>query len=174
MGCRYTYWETYRRWYRDSGIGLYRDPANGRVAGVCAGLAAALRVRPGIIRLGWIVAALFAGPFAVLAYIAATLALPPLDDREPPMPRWAAAFDPERHLFTRGRDRRAEWRNPPREGPKRDQTAPGNRYRRPSHSDSLDSLKERLRGVDRRVATVEAYVASSEFTLSREIRNLER
>lgn len=172
MGCRYSYWEGYRRWYRDSGIDLYRDPAHGRVAGVCAGIAEALGVRPFAIRLATVVAFFVVGPFAILAYIAAAIALPVRDAAGYGRPAWAEKFDWDRHLFTRGRERREE-RRERRERRRQEKEEGKSGYRRPDVTATLDSLHDRLRGLDKRVASIEAYVASNEFTLARAIRNLE-
>jgi phage shock protein C len=56
--------------------GLYRDPANGRIAGVCAGLANYFGVSVGGIRLAAIILAfVFFGPVA-LGYILLAVLLP--------------------------------------------------------------------------------------------------
>lgn len=154
MGCKYSYWDDYRRWYRGSGIELYRDPVNGRIAGVCAGIARTFVIRPFFVRLGMIAAGLMIGPFAIFAYIVAAFALPVSTE--------GGSAEWQREFFTRGRKSKRR---------RKDRSASG--YSRPRVEIDLDGLRERLRGVDKRVAGIEAYVASSEFTLSRAIKNLE-
>lgn len=155
MGCKYSYWEGYRRWYRDSGIVLYRDPVNGRIAGVCAGIARALVIRPLFVRLAVIAAGFMFGPLAVFAYIAAAIALPVTAEN--------GGFDWERHVFTRGRRKRTS----------KTFRFESSGYSRPDVAGDLDGLMTRLRALDKRVAGIEAYVASNEFTLSRAIKDLE-
>lgn len=78
--------------------GLYRNPARGRVAGVCAGLADYFAVDPFIVRLGFVSAVIFLTPFAILAYILAVLLLPV----QPPAGSFtAAAAEPEEDAGTR-------------------------------------------------------------------------
>ncbi|AUI86250.1 phage shock protein C [Vibrio azureus] len=55
---------------------LYRDPVNGKISGVCAGLANYLSVEVWLIRIGVISVALLSGTFLVLlAYIAMSFML---------------------------------------------------------------------------------------------------
>lgn len=60
----------------DSPRRLYRDPANGWLAGVCAGLADYLSVSPAVIRLLTIIGLIFFNFFVVIAYIVLAVALP--------------------------------------------------------------------------------------------------
>ncbi len=73
--------------------GLYRDPAHGKVAGVCAGLGAYFQVQPKFIRIAAVVGSLF-GFFPLIAglYVLLTMILPvrsegvAVDDRQWPRP----------------------------------------------------------------------------------------
>lgn len=57
--------------------GLYRDPAHGRIAGVCAGLGAYFGVRVGGVRLAFILLSIFWTPLPVLVgYIVLVVLLP--------------------------------------------------------------------------------------------------
>ena len=58
--------------------GLYRDPKNGKIAGVCAGLAAYFGIKVGGLRLGLILLSVFGffGP-VVVAYIVLAVLLHP-------------------------------------------------------------------------------------------------
>lgn len=59
------------------GFGPWRRvPAEGLLAGVCAGLARALNVQPLLVRLGFVAAGLASGPFAVLGYVVLAAVLP--------------------------------------------------------------------------------------------------
>lgn len=55
---------------------LYRNPADGYFAGVCAGVADYFGVQPFLVRLGVIVGVFAFTPLVVPAYIVAALALP--------------------------------------------------------------------------------------------------
>ena len=54
---------------------LYRDPRNGMLAGVCAGIAEYFNMDPTIIRLAWVLFSLLGGS-GVLGYIIAALVMP--------------------------------------------------------------------------------------------------
>ena len=54
---------------------LYRDPTNGMVAGVCAGIAEYFGWDPTWVRLGWVLFTLLGGS-GLLAYIIAALIIP--------------------------------------------------------------------------------------------------
>jgi len=47
---------------------LRRDTRNGKIAGVCAGLANHFRFDRNVVRLGWIVSFFFLGPISLFAY----------------------------------------------------------------------------------------------------------
>ncbi|ENY70543.1 envelope stress response membrane protein PspC [Aeromonas diversa] len=64
----------------DGGRRLYRDPRNGKIAGVCAGLADYFGLETWIVRLLAISGLIFAGVIAFTAYCAAWLLL----DKRPP------------------------------------------------------------------------------------------
>lgn len=80
--------------WTDSRIRLYRDPANGVLAGVCAGIAAYIGVERIAVRLAFVLALVLFFVPAVLGYIALAILLP----RRPP-----ALFDSsEEEAFYRG------------------------------------------------------------------------
>jgi phage shock protein C len=62
--------------WTDSRYHLYRDPANGMLAGVCAGIAAYFGVEPIAVRLAVVLALFLFFPATALAYIVASFALP--------------------------------------------------------------------------------------------------
>ncbi|MGW8367520.1 MAG: envelope stress response membrane protein PspC [Gammaproteobacteria bacterium] len=55
---------------------LYRDPGEGMIAGVCAGIADYFGFDPAITRVLVVLAALFFFPFTVVAYIVLAILLP--------------------------------------------------------------------------------------------------
>lgn len=70
--------------FGDSTRPLKRIPSRGKVAGVCAGLAAYLRLDVTIIRLGWIVLSIVPGALigGVLVYAVAWAVMPPIGETE--------------------------------------------------------------------------------------------
>jgi phage shock protein C len=54
---------------------IYRDPENGMLAGVCAGLAEYFEIDPTLVRIGFIAAALAGGP-GILLYIMLWFVIP--------------------------------------------------------------------------------------------------
>lgn len=138
-----------------SGFGPWRRlPADGVLAGVCAGLARALNVQPLLVRLGFVAAGLASGPFAVLGYIVLAAVLPVED-----MPTRSGEPQPER------RDEAAA----PRRAASEAQSA----------SAELAALRARMEEMDRRAAELERRVVAEHLDptaaeLDRAIRDLER
>ena len=131
-----------------------RNPADGVLAGVCAGLARALNVQPLLVRLGFIAAGLASGPFAVLGYIVLAAVLPV---EEAPQP-WETRAD--------AREKAAA---PPHAAAESDMQAAA----------ELAALRARLEECDRRAAELERRVVAAHLDpgaaeLDRAIRDLER
>ena len=59
---------------------LYKDPRNGRIAGVCAGIADYFDIRPGVVRLLTIIGAILTG---IWAFVCVYLILAFILDRKP-------------------------------------------------------------------------------------------
>lgn len=141
-------------WPDLTGGRLHRDPLRGKVAGVCAGIADWAGVEPFIIRLGVLAAVLLFSPVVLVAYAIAALALPV---RLPPAPMGEQSAMHSGSQYTR-RDTRREWEASP--------ASPAGTV--------LDAARGRLASCERRVADLEAYVATREFELNRAIRDLKR
>lgn len=62
--------------WSDSRIRLYRDPASGMLAGVCAGIANYFGVERFVVRLAFVLALVFFFFPAVIGYVALTFLLP--------------------------------------------------------------------------------------------------
>ncbi len=62
---------------------LRRDMARAKIAGVCAGLADYFDINVKFIRVAWILAAIFALPFAIISYGAAAVILKPRREAAP-------------------------------------------------------------------------------------------
>ncbi len=131
---------------------VLRDPRNGYIAGVCAGIARAADVAPVVIRLGFVVALFMFGPLAVIAYLIAAFALPVAALPVAAEPVAAAPGGADDVHFSD---------QPTAAAPASDVAG-------------MDELAGRYRAMEQRVAAMEAYVTSREFTLNRAIRDLER
>lgn len=134
---------------------LYRNPARGKVAGVCAGIADHLGVDAFIVRLGLVAATILFSPLVLLGYVVAAAALPvrPI------------GYSPHR----RGGDPDDDPRSEPGTCA---YTRPGTDTDGPPAATTLAGIKQSLQSCDRRVGDIETYVASREFELNRAIREL--
>lgn len=144
------------------GMGLYRNTRDGKIAGVCAGLADHWEVEHWVVRLLAIVALLFTGTLAFWAYIAG----------------WV--------LLSRGRGQQGdgyEYRDEPvTESEELVEMEYDERYHdyRPrkmfrygdSPSERLRRARERLDGALRRVEDMESYVTSRQFELNQKFSEL--
>lgn len=76
---------------------FYRDPANAKLFGVCAGIARSLSVDPLVVRIGAVVLGLIFSWFAVVAYGVLAYALPPSEGApvSQPTSRAPASSTPE-------------------------------------------------------------------------------
>ncbi|BBN82299.1 phage shock protein C [Pseudoalteromonas sp. A25] len=126
---------------------LYRDPKRGKIAGVCAGLSDYFNMELWLVRILVITAVLLSGgPLFVVAYIACWFIL----DTKPLTHTTKNAQPDEDPISVKFK----VWQKgePPRR--------------------ALFDLKERLTRLDTRIQSMETYVTSSEFTVSREINKL--
>ncbi|MEI5639050.1 MULTISPECIES: envelope stress response membrane protein PspC [unclassified Pseudoalteromonas] len=126
---------------------LYRDPSRGKIAGVCAGLSDYFNMELWLVRILFVTAVLLSGgPLFVVAYVACWFIL---DKRE---------TQPQKSTHDKDEDRVSVkfkvWQKgePPRQ--------------------ALFDLKDRLGRLDNRIQSMERYVTSPEFTVSREIDKL--
>ena len=127
---------------------LYRDPKRGKIAGVCAGLSDYFNMELWLVRILFITAVLLSGgPLFVVVYIACWFIL---DKKEPSMSQSTGKFDEIDPISVKFK----VWQKgePPRQ--------------------ALFDLKDRLTRLDNRIQSMETYVTSSEFTVSREINKL--
>ncbi|TGD75158.1 PspC domain-containing protein [Mangrovimicrobium sediminis] len=142
---------------RGWGMGLYRNTRDGKIAGVCAGLADHFDIAHWVMRLVWIGGFLFTGTLALWAYVGAWILLSPQpsrygeDDIEDCADIGVAMEYDERYHDYR---------------PKR-----VFRYPEPS-SVRLKRAREKLDATLRRVEDMESYVTSRRFDLDREFSKL--
>ncbi|EGQ8529030.1 envelope stress response membrane protein PspC [Vibrio cholerae] len=124
---------------------LYRDPYNGKIAGVCAGLANYFGLEVWLVRILVITAALLGGTFLVLvAYVAMALMLEKLPKQYREDIRSQQAHTLKSKPWAQG------------QAPK----------------ELLHTLDRDLSQVETRIRSVEAYVTSEAFKVNREFRKL--
>jgi len=145
---------------RGWGMGLYRNTRDGKIAGVCAGLADHFDIAHWVMRLIWIGGFLFTGTLALFAYIGAWILLSPRPSRYSGSgPEPADDFD-ETEIPMEYDERYHEYR------PKR-----VFRYPEPG-SVRLNRARQKLDDTLRRVEAMESYVTSRRFNLDREFSKL--
>lgn len=134
---------------------LMRDSEEGRVAGVCAGLAEYLNIETWIIRVIWFSGVIFSGGFFIVAYIAAWFIL----DKKPTDPNQVSQTGSKWSSKEKDLDRVIEV--------KRTVYQAGEPPKQAFHD-----IVRQFEGIDRRIQKMERYVTSNEFTIKREINNL--
>ncbi len=162
------YRDTYRRESRRFrsnkrggwGMGLYRNTRDGKIAGVCAGLADHWDIAHWVMRLIWIGGFLFTGTLALWVYLGAWVLLAPrptrrIDDADFEEPEYDD-LDVELEYDERYHDYR------PRKV---------FRYSEPANV-RLQRARERLDAALRRVEGMESYVTSRRYNLNKEFSQL--
>ncbi|MBE9538830.1 MAG: PspC domain-containing protein [Proteobacteria bacterium] len=143
-------------------MNLYRNTREGKVAGVCAGLADHWDVAHWVIRLVFIGACLFTGMLAIWVYIGAWFLMAPRSSR-----RTESGDRVEEHDRYTNKDVEMEYDE------RRHDYRPKKVFR---YSDSgsvrLKRARERLDAALRRVENMESYVTSRQYNLNNEFSKL--
>jgi phage shock protein C len=141
-------------------MGLYRNTRDGKIAGVCAGLADHWEVEHWVVRLLAIVLFLFTGTLALWAYLAGWILLSSRRDA-PEYERWETPVEETEEVVEMEYDERYH------------DYRPRKMFR---YSDSagerLKRARQRLDGALERVQDMETYVTSRQFELNRKISEL--
>lgn len=143
------------------GMNLYRNTRDGKIAGVCAGLADHWDIAHWVVRLSWVGAFLFTGTLALWVYLAAWILLSPRPGR------WAAGRD--RDLDAEYEEVAVEMEYDERHHDYRPRKV--FRYT-DSSSERLQRARERLDAALARVQDMESYVTSRQYELNREFSRL--
>ena len=145
---------------------LYRDPERGKIAGVCAGLADYFGIELWLVRI-LVVTGFFllAGPFVMVAYIAAWFIL----DKKP--------GTTEKHdIFKHHRKARENtgkgWRNNTDDEEEKINVKSQVWQAGEPPKQAFHDIKQRFARNESRLRKVETYVTSAEFQLNREINSL--
>ena len=147
---------------------LYRNPAKGKIAGVCAGIADYFGWETWLVRILVVSGVLFGMPFLILGYIAAWFIL----DKNPKFPskrtnakcyraeqtdssnhshkEYSNYEQPNEHIKVKARI----WQSgePPKQ--------------------AFHDIRRKFGSLEKQVQKIEQYVTSSEFTVAREINKL--
>lgn len=155
---------------------LYRLRREGKIAGICAGLADYFGIETWLVRIIFVSGVLFSGPFLIFAYVALWFILdvkPGHEKGSTAKPKWDNSFEREQPTE---RDANA--------------AAKANAYIRSKFAEKPTLVKEtvwqageppkqafhdiasKFKGIEKRLQKLETYVTSKEFTVSREIDRL--
>lgn len=145
---------------------LYRDPDKGKIAGVCAGIADYFGVELWLVRI-LVVTGFFllAGPFVIVAYMAAWFIL----EKKPGTTEKHDIFKHHRtgaSAFGKG------WSNVSEQEDKKVEVKAKVWQSGEPPKQAFHDIKQRFARNESRLRKVETYVTSSEFQLNREINNL--
>lgn len=146
---------------------LYRDPEKGKIAGVCAGLAECFGVELWLVRI-IVVSAFFllAGPFVLVAYIAAWFIL----DKKPGTSGKQTAFEQHSSKFKQYKGK--GWHNTANEEDRKVEVKAKVWQAGEPPKQAFYDIKQRFARNESRLRKIETYVTSSEFQLNREISRL--
>lgn len=124
---------------------LYRDPVNGKIGGVCAGVADYFGVEIWLVRILTVTAFLIGlGFFVIVAYIAAMLILEKMPPEEAKRTHQSKEHQMKQKPWQQGK----------------------------SASALLADIDQEFDQMERSVAKMEAYVTSKEFELNRQFKKL--
>lgn len=143
------------------GMGLYRNTRDGKVAGVCAGLADHWDIAHWVMRLIWIGGFLFTGTLALWVYLGAWVLLAPRPTRRTSDGSYEPEPDFEEVEVEMEYDERYHDYRP-------------RKVFRYSESGGvrLERARDRLDAALRRVESMESYVTSRRFNLNKEFSQL--
>lgn len=143
------------------GMNLYRNTRDGKIAGVCAGLADNWDVAHWVVRLGWVAAFLFTGTLALWVYLGAWILVAPRPSRWGANSRRGEASEFEESEVQMEYDERYH------------DYRPRKVFRYPdSSTERLKRARERLDAALARVQAMESYVTSRQYELNKEFSRL--
>jgi phage shock protein C len=157
---------------------LYRLPHQGKIAGVCAGLAEYFRMETWLVRIIFVTCFLFSGAMLIVAYIVAWFIL------DKPTNEQYASYTSEGSRRSR-RAKRQKWKQNIQENFNEVEQQVRSRFeRRPIEvkekvwqsgeppKQAFHDISAQFRDLEKRLQNLETYVTSTEFTVSREIDKL--
>ncbi|MEM8562909.1 MAG: PspC domain-containing protein [Pseudomonadota bacterium] len=143
------------------GLGLFRNTRDGKIAGVCAGLADHWDIAHWVVRLSWVAAFLFTGTLALWVYLAAWILLSP----RPTQWNRDSAYEVDGHYDEVAVEMEYDERH--------HDYRPRKVFRyADSSSERLKRARARLDTALERVQDMESYVTSRQYELNKEFAKL--
>lgn len=141
-----SYRNSHERRQKGYGMNLYRNQQEGKIAGVCAGLADHFDIAPWVARLIFIASVLFLGSFPLLLYIIAWILLSP----RPSYAEEQVSYDEQKQRYRRN-----------------------NMFNyRQNTSNRVKEAERRMASAMARVGNIERYVTSRRYRLDKEFGEL--
>lgn len=147
----------------NSGRGLYRDKAHGKICGVCAGLADYLDVETWQVRLIAVLGLIFVPSMAVPTYFIAYFLM---DDK----PYYRRVTDEYDDVEVDDEEVDEAMPKDSRRDARRGKTTPPKHQM--SNVETLHTAKEKFADLEERLRSMESHVTSSKFELQRELRKI--
>ncbi|MGL1958822.1 MAG: envelope stress response membrane protein PspC [Colwellia sp.] len=143
---------------------LYRNPSQGKIAGVCAGIADYFGWETWLVRILVVSAVLFGMPFLILGYIAAWFIL----DKAPGME------NSQKHKAKRRKGQCSQYDTNKYDELSRASIKVKARVWQSGEppKQAFHDIKRKFTSLERQLRNMEHYVTSPEFTVSREINKL--
>lgn len=158
----------------NTGTSLYRDPENGKIAGVCAGIAEYFKLETWLVRILTVTAFfLMAGPFVVVTYIAAWFIL----DKKPANANDIHSGDEQSSTASTSRWGDSSWYSRSSGKASKNQERKIEVKKRVWQAgepprEAFFDIQERFRVAELKLRKLEGYVTSREYQINREISRL--
>jgi len=151
---------------------LYRDPKKGKLAGVCAGLAAHFGWELWLVRIIFVSGMLLTGvSFFLVAYIIAWVVLEQKPEGGSSHQQGKSSYTTRQQSDKEAEDIRNEWRDEELRGTKVEVKSRVWQAGEPPLTAFYD-IERSFDGLETRLRKMESYVTSSEFQLNREFNKL--
>ena len=157
---------------------LFRDKSRGRIAGVCAGIAEYFGIEIWLVRILTVTAfLLLAGPFVIVAYVAAWFIL---DEKSKVLNERSEQTGHKGHAYSSGSAHSNASGTYSGKGYRNSHVDPDSKVEvksrvwqagQPPRQAFMD-IKQRYNAVEEKLRKLESYVTSKEFELNREISRL--
>ena len=156
-----------------TGTTLYRDPKNGRIAGVCAGVAEYFKIETWLVRILTVTAFfLMAGPFVLVTYVAAWFIL----DKKPADASLAeqggVAFSGEVKAVFQGWGKKTSASSTQSDDASKVEVKSRVWQAGEPPRQAFYDIQQRFRTAENRLRKLEGYVTSKEYQINREISRL--
>lgn len=149
-----------------NGKELHRDPEKGRIAGVCAGIAEYFGLEIWLVRILTVTGFfLLAGPFMLVAYVAAWFIL----DKKPGSKEKQAFLNAQ---MLAKRHQTKGWHNASDDSEEKIEVKSKVWQSGEPPRQAYFDIKQKFKRIEGRLRKVETYVTSSEYQLNREINKL--